>query len=71
MVKQLPRILAKASTIRGRQIIVSTHSEKVLNDRGVDPSEIVMLDTNGQETEAKLASTMMVLLNSWASLLPQ
>ncbi len=56
VVKQLPRILARAGSMKGRQIIVSTHSEKVLNDRGIDPSEIVLLITTKQETEAKLAS---------------
>lgn len=56
VVKQVPRILARAGSMRGRQIIVTTHSEKVLNDRGVDPSEIVLLEPTKEATEAKLAS---------------
>lgn len=70
VVKQLPRILAKASNIRGRQIIVSTHSEQVLNDRGIDPSEIVMLVTTKQETEAKLASTDEAVVKGAKARLP-
>lgn len=70
VVKQVPRILARAGSMSERQIIVSTHSEKVLNDLGVDPSEIVLLMPTDGDTEAKLASTDEVVVRGAKANLP-
>lgn len=70
VVKQVPRILARAGSMRGRQIIVTTHSEKVLNDRGVDPNEIVLLDPTREETKATLASEDEVVVRGAKAKLP-
>jgi predicted ATPase len=53
IVKQLPRLLSRAASRSGRQFIVATHSEEMISDRGVAPSEIVLLDPTGEETIAK------------------
>lgn len=70
VVKQVPRILARAGSMRGRQIIVTTHSEKVLSDRGVDPNEIVLLDPTREETKATLASEDEVVVRGAKAKLP-
>jgi predicted ATPase len=56
VVKQLPRLIARAAEKNGRQIIVTTHAEEMLNDRSVDPSEVLYLVTTGEETQVHLAS---------------
>jgi predicted ATPase len=42
-VRQIPQVLARAASRMNRQILVSTHSEEMLSDTGIDPSEILIL----------------------------
>lgn len=70
VVKQIPRVLVRAGQMRGRQVIASTHSESVLEDRGIDPSEIVLLLPSEHETEAKLASTDQAIVEGAKARLP-
>jgi hypothetical protein len=39
-----------------RQIIVTTHSAEILSDKGVSLSEILLLQTNNEGTNAELAN---------------
>jgi predicted ATPase len=56
IVRQIPRIMARVAG-RSKQILVSSHSEDLLADGGVDPSEILVLTATDAGTEAHLAST--------------
>ena len=50
VIRQLPRLFSQAAARNGRQIIVSTHAEEILGDRGIDPSEILVLDASSSAT---------------------
>jgi hypothetical protein len=56
--------------MKDRQIIVSTHSEVMLNDRGIDPREIIVLVPTAQGTEARLASNDPGVLRGAMARLP-
>jgi predicted ATPase len=56
IIRQLPRLFALASQKAGRQILVSTHAEEMMSDRGIDPSEILLLEPSGHETKVVLGS---------------
>jgi len=56
IVKQLPRLLSLAASRSQRQFIVATHSEEMLSDKGVGPSEVVILDPSGEGTVARLGT---------------
>jgi predicted ATPase len=49
--KQLPRLLYRATARSGRQVIVSSHAEAILSDRGIDPSEVILLEPSDNETK--------------------
>lgn len=57
VVRQIPRMMSKASLQQGRQILVSTHSESLVDDEGVSPNEILVLTPSEHETHVTLAST--------------
>ncbi|HEV7668405.1 MAG TPA: hypothetical protein VGS22_07770 [Thermoanaerobaculia bacterium] len=61
-IRQLPRLFARASQRTGRQILVSTHSEEILADRGIDPSEIVILNPSENDTNVFLGSELPELI---------
>lgn len=56
VIKQLPRLFAQASLKSGRQVLVSTHAEELLSDRGIEPSEILLLRPSDKETTVTLGS---------------
>ncbi|MEP7012068.1 MAG: AAA family ATPase [Acidobacteriota bacterium] len=56
VIRQLPRLFARAGQRTGRQILVSTHAEEILADRGIDPFEIVVLDPSESDTKVFLGS---------------
>jgi predicted ATPase len=56
VVRHIPSVMARLSRKAGRQILVSTHSETLLSDPGIDPQEILMLETSSADTKVKLAS---------------
>jgi predicted ATPase len=55
VVRYIPQMFARIVRRSGRQIFVSTHSEEMLSDRGIAPSEIVLLNPTKDGTEAHLA----------------
>ncbi|HET6922110.1 MAG TPA: AAA family ATPase, partial [Anaeromyxobacteraceae bacterium] len=62
IIRQLPRIFAAAAQRTGRQVIVSTRAEEMLDDRGIDPSEIVLLEPSEHETLVTIGSSRPELL---------
>ena len=70
MIRQLPRVFALAAQRTGRQVIVSTHAEEILSDRGVDPSEVLLLQPTGYETEVVAGHTNKRLLSAVHAKLP-
>lgn len=56
VIRQLPRLFMQAAQRTGRQVIVSTHAEEMLSDRGIDPSEILLLEPSEHETKVILGS---------------
>lgn len=55
-VRQLPQVLARVASRMDRQILVSTHSEEMLSDTGIDPSEILILTPTDQGTRVSVGS---------------
>jgi predicted ATPase len=43
VVSQIPAMLSKMQRLSGRQVIVTTHSEALLSDKGVGPAEVHLL----------------------------
>jgi predicted ATPase len=70
IVNKLPQILVKAARQNGRQIIVSTHSTSVLDDEGIDPSEIAILSATNDATGVTLASDDKELVEETKAGLP-
>jgi predicted ATPase len=70
IVKQLPRLLSLAASRSQRQFIVVTHSEEMLSDKGLDLSEIVVLEPTGEETLAKLGSQHPELIQAILAKVP-
>jgi predicted ATPase len=64
VIRQLPRLFARAAQETGRQVIISTHAEEMLADPGIDPSEIVLLEPSEAETKAVLGSDRPDLVNA-------
>lgn len=56
LVQQLPRVLARVT--RDKQVLFSSHSQELLSDRGVDPSEVLVLIPSNNGTEVSVASTI-------------
>jgi hypothetical protein len=56
VVRYIPQMFARTVRRSGRQIFVSTHSEEMLSDPGIAPSEIVLLNPTKDGTEAHLAA---------------
>jgi len=55
-VRQIPQVLARAAARTDRQILVSTHSEEMLSDTGIDPSEILILTPTDNDTRVSVGS---------------
>lgn len=58
IVRQLPRVFARALTRHGRQVFLSTHSEDIFADKGIAPREVLVLEATKNETVAIPASTI-------------
>ncbi len=50
VVRQIPSLIARMQVVRGRQVIMSTHSPELLRDKGIAPDE-VFLFVPGKGTE--------------------
>ncbi len=70
IIRQLPRLFAQAEQRTGRQILVSTHAEEMLADRGIDPSEILILEPTKSETKVIRGSERPELLHAAAAKVP-
>jgi predicted ATPase len=57
VVRQIPRIMAKAALDDNRQILASTNSEHLVDDEGIDPDEVLVLTPSGHETLVDAASS--------------
>lgn len=55
-VRQIPQLLARAASRMDRQILVSTHSEEMLTDTGIDPSEVLILTPTDTGTVVSVGS---------------
>ncbi|HBY60672.1 MAG TPA: chromosome segregation protein SMC [Solibacterales bacterium] len=58
IVSKLPRLFHRLQRKNRRQIFVSTHSSDLLQDKGIDGSEIVMLRPDKEGSTALLASSV-------------
>lgn len=70
IIRQLPRLFARAAATSHRQVIVSTHAEELMADRGIDPSEIVLLEPSEHETKVCLGSERPDLVKAARAKLP-
>lgn len=70
VVRQIPRLVAKASQLSERQIILSTHAEEMLNDTGVDPAEIILLTPTDEETRVTVGASDELLVRAARDRLP-
>ena len=70
VITQLPRLLAQAAQRTGRQVVVSTHAAEMLSDRGIDPSEIWLLEPTEHETKVVLGSDRPELTNAAKAKIP-
>lgn len=59
VVRQVPRMMARAVAKHGRQIIVTTHAGQLLADSGIDSNEILVLEATDKETKVCLASGIL------------
>ncbi|MDR0301768.1 MAG: AAA family ATPase [Treponema sp.] len=67
IVEYLPELFYSVLRSKKRQIIITTHSAELLSHKGISLSEILMLKTTSEGTEAKLAKDykeIEALLNS-------
>lgn len=56
IVKRLPSMLASAQRGKNMQVVMTTHSPDLLDDEGLDPSEVLVLTVGDQYTEARKLS---------------
>lgn len=57
VIRQIPRLITSAARRSGRQVVVSTHAEEMLSDRGIDPREILLLEPTEYETKVVLGDS--------------
>jgi predicted ATPase len=55
IVEQLPELFYSVQRSKKRQLIITTHSAELLSSRGISLSEILMLKTISEGTEARIA----------------
>jgi predicted ATPase len=70
VIRQLPRLFTQAALRAGRQVIVSTHAEEMLSDRGIDPSEVLLLEPSEHETRVVLGSDRPELVSAAEAKIP-
>jgi len=56
IVAQLAPLIHRLQKVRGRQVFVSTHSDALLNDQGIDGREVLLLMPATEGTQASVAS---------------
>jgi predicted ATPase len=70
VIRQLPRLFSQAAQRNRRQILVSTHAEEMLSDRGIDPAEILWLEPSEHETQVLLGSQRSELTQAAQARIP-
>ena len=55
IVRQLPSLIAAAARRGGRQILVTTHAQDILEDEGIGDREVVLLQPGAEGTTATVA----------------
>jgi predicted ATPase len=70
VIRQLPRLMTQAASRSHRQVIVATHAEEMLADRGIDPSEIILLEPSSNGTGAILGSDIPEIVNAARARVP-
>ncbi len=70
VIRQLPRLFAQAAQRTGRQVIVSTHADEILSDRGIAPEEIILLEPSTHETKVTIGSESQALLHASEARIP-
>lgn len=58
IVSQLAPLIYRMQRRRNRQVLVSTHSAELLNDRGIDASEVLLLAPGKDGTKVSIASSV-------------
>lgn len=58
VVRQLPAILSRVRRAGGSQVLLTTHSEEVLQDPGLGKDEVVLLRPGDEGTEAETAASV-------------
>ncbi|MBK7195604.1 MAG: AAA family ATPase [Myxococcales bacterium] len=61
-VRQLPTLLLRVARASSRQVIVSTHSETLLSDPGIEPREIIKLETTENDTRVQAGDSVELLV---------
>lgn len=61
-VRQLPTLLLRVARASARQVIVSTHSETLLSDPGIEPCEVIKLETTGDDTRVQAGDSIELLV---------
>jgi predicted ATPase len=69
-VRQIPRILANVAVRNGRQVIMTSHSPDLIADTGIDPSELLVLQTDGSATNVIVGSDLPGLVDAARADLP-
>lgn len=70
VVRHLAGLIRRLQRQRKRQVIISTHSESLLNDEGIGGEEILMLSPGPEGTTAQLAGDISEISNLLQSGLP-
>lgn len=58
IISKLPSIFFRMQKQKNRQIIVSTHSEDLLSDKGIGGEEVLLLQPTGEGTAVRTASSL-------------
>lgn len=59
LVRHLPAMMWKATRKNRRQVLVSTHSQVLLSDRGIAPEEVLLLRPTGEDTTVSRARDLV------------
>ncbi|HWO17979.1 MAG TPA: AAA family ATPase [Kofleriaceae bacterium] len=59
----LPALLHRVVAASGRQIIVSTHSLSLVNDAGIEPREVVALESTREDTKVHIGTEYPMLVD--------
>ena len=70
VVRTLPTVLATAQRDRSMQVLLSTHAPELLDDEGISPREILVLQVTGDGTTATLLSDIDEVADQLAAELP-